>query len=420
MTEFAPVEAPDRFDIAVVGTGPTGLAAALALASGGARTALVGWRGPSGKDLRTAALFPAGVRFLERLGAWQACREKVAPLRAIRLLDDTSWFLRAPETEFTAAELGETALAWNVANTDLVAALSGAADRSPSLTRFTVGGAPSFARSEGAVIVQLADERAISARLVVAADGRDSPLRAFAGITARTRPLDQTAIVATFTHSRPHGDVSTEIHRDAGPLTIVPLVGNRSSLVWVERPREVARLTRLGDAEFMAILQNRLHGLLGSLSELGPRMSFPLQWLDVDRFVGDRIALVGEAAHVLPPIGAQGLNLGLRDVAELAETLLPHLAASEDPGDPSTLKVYDRARRRDALARSFTVDLLNRSLESGALPLQLARGLGLFALAISPTLKRAVMRHGAGGLGLPTGEWGRPEVLVPSRNAGRG
>ena len=409
MSQTANVTPVATYDAAVVGAGPVGLTAALAFARSGLRTALVLRAGQSPIDLRTAALFPASVRLLDNLGVWRACAAKAAPLRAIRILDDTSWMLRAPETVFEASEIGEPALAWNVTNAGLVKALSAACDGLPLLDRFLTDGTPGYEQAPGGVVLRLSGGEVIQARLIAAADGRNSPLRAFSGISSQWRRLEQTAIVATFAHSRPHGDVSTEIHRDAGPLTTVPLPGNHSSLVWVERPREAERLTSLGGDEFLEVLHRRLHGMLGRLSDLGPRMSYPLQWLEVEAFAANRIALVGEAAHVLPPIGAQGLNLGLRDAAGLTEAAM----TQSDPGAPEVLAAYDRARRGDTRARGLTVDLLNRSLEAGTLPLQLARGLGMFAMKLSPVLKRVVMRHGAGGLGLPPRLMREAEITPP-------
>ena len=408
------------YDAAVVGGGPAGLAAGLALAKAGLRVALIVRGGPPAADLRTAALFPASVRFLEDLSAWQACAVEAAPLRAIRILDDTSWLLKAPETVFSAEDAGEAALASNIANAALVRALEAALGACPAVTRYSIAGTPHYQPGGSAVAIALPDGLSLSAKLLVAADGRDSPARDAAGIACKRRKLDQTALVATFSHSRPHRDVSTEIHRDAGPLTTVPLPGNRSSLVWVERPRAAERLAALSGPAFLAELQCRLHGLLGELSGLGPRMTFALQWLEAEDYARNRTALVGEAAHVLPPIGAQGLNLGLRDASEIARLAGAALQLGGDPGADGVLAAYDAARRADTRTRSLTVDILNRSLESGALPLQLARGLGLFAMNISPAFKRAVMRHGAGGLGLPPSPGQAAKIMPPTTRRAAG
>ena len=380
-------------DIAVVGGGITGMSAALALASGGRNVVLVQRAGGPPPDLRTAALFPAGVALLDQLGAWEACRAEAAPLKAIRIIDDTGFLLRAPETLFRAEHAGEGVLAWNVPNARIGSALATAVAAAPTITVVTSAKAPSFAELADRVRIDLSEGGSISARLAVAADGRGSPLRAFAGIAVHEEKLDQAAIVTAFDHGRAHDDVSTEFHRPAGPLTLVPMPGRRSSLVWVERPREVERLLALTDEGFRAELQSRLMGVLGRIGPPGPRMSFPLTTLDVDAFSARRIALVGEAAHVLPPIGAQGLNLGLADVAGLAGAV----ADASDPGASEVLAAYSRARRTDAGLRANGVSALNTSLAAELFPLQLARGAGLHLVGAIPPLRRALMAAGLRG-----------------------
>ncbi len=400
MTQQLP-SAPNKAQshpLAIVGGGVTGMAAALALAALGSRVALVVRDAAAPADPRTAALFPGSVQLLRNLGVWERCAGTAAPLAAIRILDDTGWLLKAPETVFRAEELGQAALAWNIPNSTLGEALAAAVAACAGITRIGTAKTPGYRRLPDRIRLDFAEGGGLDASLVVAADGRDSPLRGFAVIAARRTAHDQTALVTSFRHSRPHHNVSNEIHRDAGPLTTVPMPGERSSLVWVERPREAARLAALGAETFRELLQLRLLGLLGRIDEVGPRMTFALTSLAVDRFAQSRIALIGEAAHVLPPIGAQGLNLGLRDVAELADVLQPVLAQRGDPGAHELLEAYDRRRRLDASGRKRGVELLNSSLASGTLPLQLARGIGLYAINAIGPLKRAVMRGGANGL----------------------
>ena len=400
--------------IAVVGGGVTGMAAALALAQGGAEVALVVRSGGAPADLRTAALFPASVQLLRHLGVWERISLQAAPLAAIRIIDDTGWVLKAPETVFWAHELDQPALAWNIANAVLGAALLEAVSGNSRIRQIETGANPSYRMLTDGIEISTVEGQNLSAELVVAADGRGSPLRQFAGIGTRETKHDQTALVTTFRHSRPHRGISNEMHRDAGPLTTVPMLnlpdgGARSSLVWVERPREAARLAALDVEAFRVLLQVRLQGMLGRIDEVSARMTFPLATLEVDQFAKGRIALVGEAAHVLPPIGAQGLNLGLRDVAELAESV--HRGADGGRirgaggadgglkhGLPGCLEGYTQARQLDATSRGRGVDLLNMSLASGALPLQLARGFGLHLIGRIGPLRRAVMRGGANGL----------------------
>ncbi|MFL5006001.1 MAG: FAD-dependent monooxygenase, partial [Microvirga sp.] len=199
-----------------------------------------------------------------------------------------------------------------------------------------------------------------------------------------------------FAHSRPHNATVNELHRPAGPLTTVPLPGRHSALVWVEQPGEARRLAGLGDAAFAAVLEERLQGVLGGIGEMGPRALYPLGGRRAERMGAARIALVGEAAHVVPPIGAQGLNLGLRDAAALADWVANAKARGEDIGGEPTLAAYTGARAGDVLARSVSIDLLNRSLLLELLPLDLLRGAAAHALATFPALRKLLMQQGMG------------------------
>jgi 2-octaprenyl-6-methoxyphenol hydroxylase len=234
----------------------------------------------------------------------------------------------------------------------------------------------------------------IAARLVVAADGRNSICRQAAGIGSNRRKYQQSAVAMSFEHGRPHHAISTEFHRPGGPLTTVPLPGRASSLVWVERPPVAARLAALDEAAFRAALEARLYGLLGAIGDIGLRQLFPLSGLVAERLGQGRVALVGEAAHVLPPIGAQGLNLGLADVATLADVVADVRRAGGDVGAPSALDAYHRARTADVARRAAATDALNRSLTSNLLPVDLARGLGLHMLAAFPFLRGELIRRG--------------------------
>jgi len=393
-----------RFDVAVVGTGAAGLACALALAGTGARVALVGRHGPV-PDGRTVALLDGSVRFLRALGAWAAIATDAAPLATLRIVDDTGSLFRPPPAAFHAGEIGLDAFGWNVESTRLVGALREAAGRAAGLTAFESDSVGMVPEETGAVLT-LEDGRRLSARLVVGADGARSPLRAASGLRVREWSYDQGAVTTLLAHARPHEDTSTEFHTRGGPFTLVPLPGgHRSSLVWVCARPEAERLAALDDSDLAEAVERRAHGMLGGMRIDGPRGLVPMRGLSVSSSVGNRLVLIGEAAHVFPPIGAQGLNLGLRDAAALRDTLAYALREGRDPGGRETLAGFARGRRLDAGLRTAAVDLLNRSLFADFLPVDALRGAGLVALSAIGPLRRAVMREGV----LP--RLGAPELM---------
>ncbi len=385
-----------NFDCAITGAGPAGLAAGLACAEMGLATAVIGPRADP-RDGRTAALFQSSVQFLKRLGVWDAIAPAAAPLDAIRLIDATGALIRAPEVTFRASEIGLEAFGYNVPNVVLTSALESATRNHVThgrLTRVETKAVTALAISDSGVAVTTHEGREFSALLAAAADGRASPSRTAAAITTRAWAYDQSAVVCSFTHSRPHANISTEFHRRTGPLTVVPGPGSTSSLVWVETPTEARRLAELSGDAFAAALAHHLSGLLGQISAVSPRGIFPLSGQTATTLAKNRVALIGEAAHVMPPIGAQGLNLSFRDAATLAEIAAGARGANEDIGSPPVLARYDAARSRDVTSRVWTIDLLNRSLLSEFAPVHLARGLGLFALSAIGPLRRFVMREG--------------------------
>ena len=209
------------------------------------------------------------------------------------------------------------------------------------------------------------------------------------------RRYDQLALATNFRHTLPHRDVSIELHREHGSLTTVPLPDpHTSSLIWVGSPAEIAQLTRSSDAGFIEALGERLGDLLGVVSEPGARAAFPVAGLTADRLAAKRTVLLGEAAHILPPIGAQGLNLGFRDAGALADCIADALGRGQDPGGTETLQAYAEARRLDIMTRTLGVDLMSRSLLTSLPPLQAARGILLHGLNALAPLRRAVMRIG--------------------------
>jgi 2-octaprenyl-6-methoxyphenol hydroxylase len=375
--------------VIVVGAGPAGLVAAIALAGAGVPTLVAG---QSPADNRTTALLASSVTALETLGAWQRFVDYAAPLRVMRLVDDTGRLWRAPEVKFEAGEIGLDAFGHNIENRHLLDALKSCARELKALEMINERVESVAAAADGVTVA--VGGRRISAPLVIGADGRNSICRAAAGIESETRSYPQSALTLSFSHTRPHHDTSTEFHTVSGPFTLVPLPGSRSSLVWVVGPNEADRLAALDDGALSLEIEQRAHSILGKVRVEGARGLFPLTISRGQKFAADRIALVGEAAHVIPPIGAQGLNLGLRDAVTVAELAIDAWRDGRDPGGDDVLAAYDRARRADVGGRSLAIDLLNRSLLTDFLPVQSARGLGLYMMDRIGPLRRAVMREG--------------------------
>ena len=383
-------------DVAVVGTGPSGLVAALALAHVGAEVVAIGPApAPAARavETRTAALLTSSVDLLKALGVWERLARDAAPLKAIRIIDASRSLLRAPDIEFKASELGLAAFGYNIANTALTDALYARAQEVlPAVIPVSV---TNIEFNNSLAVLSLGDGTRLSARLVAGADGRRSICRISAGIGVSERRYEQGAIATSFGHSLPHADVSTELHKEKGSITTVPLPDpHASSLIWVGSSSEIAALMQLDAERFGDALSERLGGLLGALSNVGARTAFPVAGLSADRLAAKRIVLVGEAAHILPPIGAQGLNLGFRDAAALADCVAEALARRGDPGGDDVLEAYMRARRLDIMTRTLGVALMSRALLTSLPPLQAARGIVLHGLKSLPPLRRAVMRVG--------------------------
>ena len=380
------------YDVVVVGGGPAGLACAIALAQAGARTALIARRAPYA-DNRTTALLDGSIDFLQALQVWPRCKDNAAALRVMRLVDDTGRLIRAPEVRFCCDEIGLDVFGFNIENRVLVSALEERAAELSNLTRFD-DEAATVAPEDRLVAIHLAGGGSLFALLAVGADGRHSLCREAAGIGVDRRELHQAALTFNISHSRPHGNISTEFHTSQGPCVFVPLPGDRSSVVWVSSPREAERLTALDDEELSEAAEIQSHSILGRLRVEPGRNLFQLAIEQPRQFAKARVALIGEAAHVLPPIGAQGLNMGLRDVADIADVVRDSLALGEDPGAPTALNRYASARRADVMSRTFAIDIANRSLLAAFLPMQTLRAAGLHLIGSFGPLRRLAMREG--------------------------
>lgn len=379
-------------DIIVAGTGPAGLIAALLLAHDGHRVALAGPL-PNRADRRTTALMSPSLGVLERVGVLENVARGAAELRSMRIVDATGRLVRAPTVTFRAAEIGEQRFGINIPNAHLLDVLADAVSAEP-LIDWRQAMVESYSLTDDRATAILSDGNEIAGKLLVAADGRGSRARDAAGITVRSSTLPQAALVANFAHSRPHGFISTEFHTETGPFTQVPLPGDRSSLVWVLRPADAERMKGWDDARLSQAIEQRMGSMLGHVAVESGRQAFPLTTLTPSTLARSRTVLVGEAAHVFPPIGAQGLNLGLRDAACIADCVADTVAIGGDIGAPGVLEAYDRMRRTDISARIWSIDLLNRSLLAHAASVQALRGLGLHLLKSVGPVRRLAIREG--------------------------
>lgn len=394
MAKSAKAKVPSLHEVAVVGGGAAGLAVALGLEKAGLKPLLVGVTSTPRDDGRTAALMAPSVRFLDEIGTLPRLEANSTPLAAMRLIDATGALVRAPTVTFRASEVDLPWFALNFANADMVRGMTAEAlDRGLTCTPAQV-----LAAEFGAQEAQLAlsDGATARARLVIAADGQKSLLRALSGLEVRSWTYDQTALTFHVTHSRDHEDISTEIHMRAGPLTFVPFGAFRCAVVWLVTPGEAERLRALTPKALAIAVQRASTSLLGDLEVVTPVAAVPMRGLIAQKATGTRLALAGEALHAFPPIGAQGLNLGLRDARQIVDVVGKALAAGRDPGAPEVLAAYESGRRIDAVSRTYGVDLLNRTLISGLLPLDLMRAAGLAAAANIGPFRRLLMRAGMG------------------------
>lgn len=384
----------DAGRIIVSGSGPAGMIAALALARAGRDVLLAGPLSDQ-DDRRTTALMMPAIEYLDNLQIWPAIRPEAAALAAMRIVDGTKRLIRSPAVTFRASEIGEQAFGYNIPNLVLNRVLHQAVSAHPRIAR-QYASATGYHHHDNAVTVNFSDGQQVQTCLVVAADGRNSLARDAAGIQTRRWQYPQTAVVCCFSHQVPHQNISTEFHTEDGPFTQVPLPGNRSSLVWVANPLRAKALMALDSHSLSREIETRMQFMLGKITVETQQQAWPLSGLVPLNFAAKRTILIGEAAHVFPPIGAQGLNLGTRDVETLIDAISKTAQHSpiQDFGTAQIIRAYDRSRRPDILARTGSVDVLNRTLLSDFLPAQLIRGAGLEILRQLPPLRSFFMREG--------------------------
>ncbi len=388
-----------RVDVIIVGGGFVGLTTGIALADAGLEVAVIDRMAPPPRllpefDGRASAIAHASVRLLRTLGVWERLADH-QPIWEIRVSDRHS----PCHLHFDSAELDGEPLGEMVENRHLLAALHRRAGEMTGLSLLAPAGLSSFERDRHGVTVLLDTGVRLKAPLAVAADGRRSMLRRLAGIRHVGWSYGQDGVVATIHHELDHGGIAHERFLSGGPFAILPLSGRRSSLVWTMPSSQAGAAMALPPAMFERAIADRIGGFLGAVRAQERRFRYPLTLVLAERFMVERLALVGDAAHGIHPIAGQGLNLGLRDVAALAEVVIEAARRGEDIGSISVLSRYERWRRVDSLVLAGVTDGLNRLFATDCAPVMLARDLGLGAVQRMSVLKRFFMRHARGTLG---------------------
>lgn len=383
-------------DIIITGGGMVGLSAAIALAKRGLRVTVLERSAMPAQleaqfDGRVSAIALGSKHFLESIGAWDGMRDEAEPIRDIRVSDGNSKFF----VHYDHRDIGDAPFGYIVENRYIRHALQEAAAKHPTLNIREQVEIVSFASDAARARVTLNNGETLSAKLVLAADGKFSAIRELAGIGTLTRDYRQTAIVATIGHERSHEGLAQERFLSAGPFAVLPMTGNRSSLVWVE-PRERAPIyLRLSKEECEQEISERVGDYLGRITLLGDRFAYPLSLSHAKEYVGERLALIGDAAHSIHPIAGQGVNLGFRDAAVIDELASEGL----EPGGTEMLARYQRWRRFDNVSMMAVTDGLNSLFAANILPVKLARGLGMWGVNRMPGLKKFFMKHAMGLVG---------------------
>lgn len=386
-------------DILIAGGGIAGLTLAALLGQAGLRVHIVDPAPPESlketkPSARTIALMQGSLNIIRASSVWDKVAPFATPMKAMRIIDDSAPGQKVLDVEFPAEDLGLSEFGFNVPNSILRAALCDRIKTIKSITSSMPDAVIDYEADETGAVATLKSGQKIRARLIVGADGRNSKIREIAGIGTDVRDYGQSAITCIINHSRSHNNVSTEFHRPGGPFALVPLQGNQSAVVWVERTARAEELLRLKKNEFLETLQEATNDILGGVTlESGPQ-AWPLSAMKAKSLTAPRLALMAEAAHVMSPITAQGLNLSLRDVAALAETVVDHARLGLDIGSETLLKTYEKRRRIDIHTRAFGIDRLNRIVSTELAPLKDLRRIGLKAVDKIGPLKHLAMEQG--------------------------
>lgn len=392
----------EQVDILIAGGGVAGLAAAARLGADGQEIMLVDpapAKLPEGRtDFRTAALLQPAIATLARAGTWAGMAAHGAPIRSMRLIDAGGRERRPRVTaDFTGTEAGHEVFGWNIPNRAARDVLLEHLATMPNIRLRHGAAVEAYVPRLDAAFCRLSDGGTVRAKLVIAADGRNSTLRRLAGIEARRWSYGQKALISAVTHPNPHHGGATEIYRTGGPLVLVPMPDHegqpRSSIVWLMPGPKAARLGTLDKAALGTELTAATMGLYGPLRITMERAIWPIISQVAQKLVAERLVLIAEAAHVVPPIGAQGLNMSLADIESLATIT----EGKPDPGEHALLEAHQRKQRPEMLARIAAIDALNRAAKTEIQPLRDLRAAGIAAISRIPPLRRMAMRAGMGG-----------------------
>lgn len=393
-----------KSDIAIAGGGMAGMTLALAFAKAGLSVCLADRLSPAEMssevfDGRVSALAYSSVRMMRALDLWRRMEMHAQPITQILVNEGRRNGRALPfSLHFDHHEIGEP-LGHIVENRHIRRTLLGAIAEQSNLRFMSGVSVNSLNVRDPDAVIELSDGTAIIAKLIVAAEGRDCALRDAQGIGTVAWDYDQLGLVTTVEHEHPHGGVAYEQFLPTGPFAILPMTGNRASLVWTEKTSEARRLLALPAAGFAAELATRFGAHLGAIAATGPVWSYPLKLQLARSYVKQRFALVGDAAHTIHPLAGQGFNLGLKDVAALAETVLDAARLGTDYGDETVLRRYERWRRFDSTVLAAVTDSMNRLFSNDILPLRLVRNIGLGMVDQIAPLRRILMRHAGGDLG---------------------
>jgi 2-octaprenyl-6-methoxyphenol hydroxylase len=387
-------------DILIIGGGLAGLTMACLLGQIGLHIAVIDpIKQEPGKKIeptsRTVALMQSSINILKAANAFEDCLQYSSPLETMRIIDDSR--NNSDDTvrlEFNAHEIGLDVFGYNIPNTALMSSLATRISSLENVEYIAPATLKNYELEGNKVKATTDNSLEISSNLIIGADGKKSLTREIAGIECQSKNYGQQAITCLIEHEQPHNNVSTEFHRSGGPFALVPLPENRSSIVWVEKDEDAQAIMSLGKDGFAKALQERTNNLLGQTSLiLGPH-SWPLGWLKAKSLTAPRCAILAESAHAFTPLGAQGLNLSLRDIAALAETIADAARLGQDIGSKTTLDKYESRRRADVYSRIAGVNTLNRMISNDMGLMHNLRRMGLKTLDNVTPLKRFAMHQG--------------------------